>query len=169
MSQEIGRQRSWELDGRLLDALADLGVELERVELGAYVVALRGRRTAWVWLIAGEQDVTVEVFVLHVLEGTDPAPLHRHLLARNRLLRGVHFCTDEVGDVFLAGSLSHADVTTGALDRLLGEVHAVFDADVDRLLTLLYGEQVPDKALLDGAGRRAAGTPAWAPRRDVRR
>jgi hypothetical protein len=160
---------SWELDGRLLDALSDLGVELERVELGAYVVTLRGRRTAWVWLLAGEQDVTVEVFVLHVLEGTDPAPLHRYLLFRNRQLRGAHFSTDEVGDVFLTGSLAHADVSTAGLDRLLGEVHSVFDTDLDRLLLLLYGTDVPAKALLDGAGRRPAGPPEWAPRRDVRR
>lgn len=159
----------WELDGQLLEALSDLGVELERVEVGAYLVTLRGRRTTRVWLLVGEQDVTVEAFVLHVLEGAASEPLHRHLLARNRTLRGVHFSTDEVGDVFLTGSLSLADVTTAGVDRLLGEVWQLIEGEHERLLALTYGSAVPDKALLDGAGRRPAGTPEQSPRRDARR
>lgn len=157
------------IDGLLLDVLADLEVEFERVEAGAYLVTLRGPRALHVWLIGGEQDVTVEAFVCHVLDGAPVSAAHAYLLARNRTLRGAHFALDEVGDVFLAGSLALADVTTVAVDRLLAELWEVLIADLPRLLTLLYGEQVPDKALLDGAGRRAAGTPEWAPRRDARR
>lgn len=160
---------AWTLDGTLLEALTDLGVELERVEVAAYLVTLRGRRTTLVWLIAGEQDVTVEAFVLHVLEGTDAAPLHRHLLARNRTLRGVHYGTDEVGDIFLTGSLSLSDVHQAGIDRLLGEIWQLMDDEHERLLALTYGIEVPAKARLDGAGRRPAGTPEWAPQRDARR
>lgn len=157
----------WDLDGRLLDALVELGVELERVEVGAYLVTLRSARVTHLWLLGGEQDVRVEAFVMHVLEGADVARLHRHVLTRNRVLRGVHYALDDVGDVFLCGSLSLADVTAEGIDRLLGEVVAVRDAD--DLLAVAYGTDVPAKSLLDGAGRRAAGTPDWAPRRDTRR
>lgn len=157
------------IDGRLLDVLADLEVEFERVEAGAYLVTLHGPRALHVWLIGGEQDVAVEAFVCHVLDGAPVAAAHAFLLSRNPSLRGAHFGLDEVGDVFLTGSLSLADVTVAGVDRLLGELWHVLAKDLPRLLTLLYGEQVPDKALLDGAGRRAAGTPVWAPRRDARR
>lgn len=157
-------------DQRLLDVLADLETEFERVEAGAYLVTLRlPARALHVWLIAGEQDVAVEAFVVHVLAGADAVPAHAHLLAANRLLRGVHYCLDEVGDVFLVGSLSLADLTVEGVDRLLGEVAATFARDLPRLLRTLYGSEVPDKALLDGAGRRAAGVPDHAPRRDARR
>jgi hypothetical protein len=157
------------LDGLLLDLLE--GHELERVSAGAYLVTLRGRRrrSSLVWLIAGEQDVTVEVFVMHVLEGADVPAVHRLLLLRNRGLRGIHFSTDDVGDVFLTGSLSLADVTPVGMDRLLGEVWQLLEDVQERLLHAAYGAQVPDKALLDGAGRRPAGTPASAPHRDARR
>lgn len=158
---------TWEIDGKLLDALVDLGVELERVEAGAYVVTLRSRRVTHLWLLGGEQDVRVEAFVMHVLEGADTARLHRHVLTRNRGLRGVHYGLDDVGDLFLFGSLSLADATAEGVDRLLGEVLALRDAD--DLAAVAYGSAVPDKALLDGAGRRAAGVPEWAPRRDTRR
>ena len=168
----------WELDGRLLDVLTDLGVELERVEAGAYLVSLHphGRSTTHVWLIAGEQAVTVEAFVMHVVPGgcDDPAPLHRHLLGRNLRLRGVHYGLDDVGDVFLTGSLPHASVTTPGVDRLLGEVLGLLEQDGDRLRVLAYGERLQDpslqaKATVHGAGRRPAGTPEWAPHRDARR
>jgi hypothetical protein len=157
------------LDGQLLDLLE--GHELERVSAGAYLVTLRGRRrrSSLVWLMGGEQDVTVELFVMHVLEGADVAALYRLLLLRNLSLRGVHFGTDEIGDVFLTGSLSRADVTPEGVDRLLGEIWQLLEDIHERLLTTAYGPDVPAKALLDGAGRRPAGTPSSAPHRDARR
>ena len=166
----------WRLDGVLLDVLAELGAPFERVEAGAYVVHLHGRRRAstLVWLVAGEQAVSVEAFVLHVI-GADPARLHRHLLARNLRLRDVHFGLDDVGDVFLTGSLPFGAVDLEGVDRLLGEVLQLLEDEQEALVALLYGdrlqadEALAAKVLADGAGRRPAGTPDWAPRRDVRR
>ncbi len=165
----------WRLDGQLLDVLTDLGVALERVEAGAYVVTLPGERATLVWLVAGEQSVAVEAFVLHLIEVADPAPLHRWLLARNLRLRSVHFGLDAVGDVFLTGSLPHAAVDVETVDRVLGEVVELVAEGTPALLRLAYGDRlaVEDalaaKVLADGAGRRPAGTPGHAPRRDVRR
>lgn len=169
----------WALDGRLLDVLTDLGVELERVEAGAYVVTLPGARRArtLLWLVAGEQDVLVEAFVMHVVPSgcPDPAALHRHLLRANLPRRQVHFAVDDVGDVFLTGSLPHASLDATGVDRLLGEVLALLEQHQDALVRLAYGDRLADdpalaaKVLADGAGRRPAGTPDAAPRRDVRR
>ncbi len=169
----------WQLDGQLLDVLTGIGAELERVEVGAYLVTLHGtrRRTTLVWLLAGEQAVAVEAFVMHVVPDAcaDPAALHRHLLARNLRLRDVHFGTDEVGDVFLTGWLAHSAVTSSGLDRLLGELWQLLEDEQDRLVALAYGhrlasdEALGHKVLADGAGRRPAGTPEWAPHRDARR
>lgn len=165
----------WRLDGQLLDVLTDLGVALERVEAGAYVVTLPGERATLVWLIAGEQSVAVEAFVLHLIDVRDPAPLHRWLLARNLRLRSVHFGLDEVGDVFLTGWLPHAAVDVETVDRVLGEVVELVAEGTPALLRLAYGdrlaadEALAAKVLADGAGRRPAGTPEHSPRRDVRR
>ena len=166
----------WRLDGVLLDALSELGAPFERVEAGAYIVHLQGRRrpSTLVWLVAGEQAVAVEAFVLHVID-TDPARLHRHLLARNLRLRGVHFGVDDVGDVFLTGSLPFGAADVEGVDRLLGEVLQLLEDEQEALLAALYGDRLATdetlaaKVLADGAGRRPAGTPDWAPRRDVRR
>lgn len=129
-----------------------------------------------VWLIADTHAVTVEAFVLHVTaDCADPAPLHRLLLLRNLRLRDVHFALDEVGDVFLTGSLPHSAIDAGTVDRVLGEVVARLEADQDTLVRAAYGDApASDAALLakvstDGSGRRPAGTPEGAPRRDVRR
>jgi hypothetical protein len=167
----------WDLDARLLDVLHELGTAFERVEAGAYVVRLpsRHRTATLVWLVAGEQAVLVEAFVLHVIDVADPGPLHRALLAKNLRLRGVHFGVDDVGDVFLTGSLPHAAVDLPTVDRLLGEVLALLDESTPSLVRAAYGDRLAaDPALAakvraDGAGRRPAGTPGHAPRRDVRR
>lgn len=170
----------WRLDGVLLDVLTALGAPFERVDAGAYVVTLRGRRrpSTVVWLVAGEQAVAVEAFVLHVIPAAGepgPARLHRHLLGRNLRLRGVHFGLDDVGDVFLTGSLPLPAVDEAAVDRVLGEVLQLLEDEQDALLAAAYGDRLARdpalaaKVLADGAGRRPAGTPEWAPRRDVRR
>ncbi len=174
----------WQLDGRLLEVLAELGTAFERVEAGAYVVTLHGSRrpTTYVWLIAGEQSVAVEAFVMHVVPAgcPDPSQLHRSLLARNLTLRDVHFGVDDVGDVFLTGSLPHAAFHPGAapldtVDRLLGEVLQLLEDSSEALVQAAYGGRLAGdpalahKATVDGAGRRPAGTPDRAPRRDVRR
>ena len=169
----------WQLDGQLLDVLSELGAGFERVEAGAYVVTLHGTRrpTTLVWLIAGEQAVSVEAFVMHVVRDgcPDPAPLHRLLLARNLRLRDVHLGLDDVGDVFLTGSLPHCAVATTTVDRLLGEVLQLLDDSRSSLVELAYGDRLERepalaaKVLADGDGRRPDGTPDWAPRRDVRR
>lgn len=171
----------WELDGRLLTLLTGLGVPFERAEAGAYVVELHGLRRprTWLWLIAGEQSVAVEAFVMHVIavpDGvTDAGPLHRHLLRRNLGLRRVHYATDDVGDLFLTGSLPHEALSEEGLDAVLGEVLSLLETDGPKLQALGYGDRLArDEALAakvraDGAGRRPAGTPSWAPRRDARR
>ena len=167
----------WRLDGQLLDVLTELGVSLERVEAGAYVVTLPGERgrATLVWFLAGEQSVAVEAFVLHLIDVRDPGPLHRWLLARNLRLRSVHFGIDEVGDVFLTGSLPHVAVDVDTVDRVLGEVVELVAEGTPALLRLAYGdrlaadEALAAKVLADGAGRRPAGTPDHGPRRDVRR
>lgn len=168
----------WQADGRLLDVLSEIGASYERVEAGAYVVTLHGERrpTTLVWLIAGEQAVWVEAFVMHVVVDAcpDPSALHRYLLARNLRLREVHFGVDDIGDVFLTGSLPHAAVDVATVDRLLGEVLQLLEDTQAAIVQAAYGERIAEpwlakKVLLDGAGRRPAHTPDWAPRRDVRR
>ncbi len=116
----------------------------------------------------------MHVIAASVVDG-DPGPLHRHLLRRNLGLRTVHYALDDVGDLFLVGSLPHEALSEGGLDGVLGEVLSLLEADGPKLQALAYGERLADdealaaKVRADGAGRRPAGTPDWAPHRDVRR
>ena len=170
-------QLVWQRDGVLLDVLTELGAPFERVEAGAYLVALHGERrpSTQVWLLAGAQAVAVEAFVMHVVQNAvpDPLRLHRHLLRRNLGLRDVHFSVDDVGDVFLVGSLPEATVAT--VDRVLGEVLQLLEQDWPVLQALAYGDRLERDEVLaakvryDGAGRRPSGTPEEARRRDARR
>ncbi len=120
------------------------------------------------WLVAGEHSVAVEAFVVHLIDVREPAPLHRWLLARNLRLRTVHFGLDDVGDVFLTGSLPHVAVDVTTVDQVLGEVVALVAEGVPALLRLAYGDRLATdealaaKVLADGAGRRPAGTPDHA-------
>ena len=169
----------WELDGELLALLDGLGAELERVEQGAYVVTLRGtvRPSTRVWLLAGLRSVDIEAFVVHVVPDgcPDAAALHRHLLLRNPGLRWVRYGLDEIGDVFLTGSLPLHALDASTLDAVLGEILFVLERDQEALLRLAYGDRLArDEALsakvrADGAGRRKAGTSWLAPRRDIHR
>lgn len=167
----------WELDGRLLTLLSTAGVPFERVEAGAYAVELHGshRQRTWLWVVAGEQSVALEAFVMHLTVEADHAAVHRHVLRRGLGLRAVHYALDDVGDLFLVGSLPHDALSEDRLDVVLGEVLALMDRDARVLPALAYGDLLErDPALAakvqaDGAGRRPAGTPEWAPRRDVRR
>ena len=167
----------WELDGRLLSLLTGLGVPFERVEAGAYLIELHGvrRPRTLLWVIAGEQALALEAFVMHMIAVPDAGPIHRHMLRRNLGLRTVHYAVDDVGDLFLVGSLPHDALHEGGLDGVLGEVLALLETDGPRLQALAYGDRLDaDEALAakvraDGAGRRPAGTPDRAPRRDVRR
>ena len=134
MSPEV-----WRLDGVLLDLLTSLGAPFERVEAGAYVVSLVGRRrrSTLVWLIAGEQAVAVEAFVLHVI-GEPAGPLHRHLLARNlRRLRRERGMTQE--------TLSHE---SGVMQSHLSEIEAgKRNASVDLIGVIAAALDVPVAAL----------------------
>ncbi len=167
----------WHLDGKLLHLLTELAVPFERVEAGAYVVELHGakRPRTWLWLVAGEQAVQLEAFVMHMITGADTGRVHAHLLRRNLGLRTVHYATDDVGDLFLVGSLPLEALSDRGLDGVLGEVHDLLEADGPKLQALAYGpaldgdDALAAKVRMDGAGRRPAGTPDRAPRRDVRR
>jgi hypothetical protein len=167
----------WELDGRLLTLFTELAVPFERVEAGAYVVELHGvrRPRTFLWVIAGEQALQLEAFVMHMISVPDPGPVHRHLLRRNLGLRSVHYSVDDVGDLFLVGSLPHDALSERGLDAVLGEVLSLLETDAPKLQVLAYADRLAgDDALAakvraDGAGRRPAGTPTWAPHRDVRR
>lgn len=167
----------WELDGRLLSLLTELGVPFERVEAGAYAVELHGTRRprTWLWLIAGEQAVQLEAFVMHMISGADVGRVSAHLLRRNLGLRTVHYATDDVGDLFLVGSLPLEALSERGVDGVLGEVLSLLETDGPKLQQLAYGaaldrdESLAAKVRADGAGRRPAGTPDRAPRRDVRR
>ena len=169
----------WELDARLLAVLESLDVPFERVEVGAYVVTLHGvrRPSTRVWLLAGLRAVDVEAFVVHVVPDgcPDPALLHRHLLQRNLGLRWVRYGLDEVGDVFLTGSVPRQVVDADTLDVVLGEVLAVLELDQQTLLRLAYSgrlaldEALAAKAFTDGSGRRAAGSHLRDVTRDSRR
>ncbi|GAC56876.1 hypothetical protein GOHSU_14_00430 [Gordonia hirsuta DSM 44140 = NBRC 16056] len=126
----------------LEEALAASGIDYVRKASGAeraehVVVELPGVRKlkTTVLLTAGMHGVRVEAFVCRRADENHTA-FYRYLLVRNRRLYGVAYTLDNVGDVYLVGRISTEALTTGEVDRVLGQVLEAADGDFNKLLEL---------------------------------
>jgi len=132
-----------ELDGLLARVLDDRGLAYERAEEGAFFVTLPGthKLATNTWLVVGDHSLLVEAFVVRRPEENDAA-FWRNLLERNARTYGVHFCVDEVGDVYLVGRVPLHAVTADEVDRLLGCVLTYADESFDPLLELGFAGSI---------------------------
>lgn len=172
-----------ELDAALR-SLSGVGLRYERVEAGAYLVTLEGeaRPTTSVWLVLGRHGLQVDALFLRRPERNADV-VHGWLLRRNARTWGVHFATDELGDVWLTGIVPLAAVTAADVDRVLGQVHThveeVFRAAAEAGFALgsppgpgaTDGRQdTPEpKVHADGSGRRPTVPRGPDPAYDARR
>jgi hypothetical protein len=67
---------------------------------------------------------------------------YRRLLRRNVRLPGVAFGVDDLGDVYLTGSLPLAGVNAETLDDLLGVILATVDGSFNELLSLGFAGSI---------------------------
>ena len=124
-------------------ALAELGLDYESPQPGAYLVRLEGQHklATMTWLIVGAHSLHVEAFFCRQPD-ENHAAFYRFLLERSGRMYGVHFALDPVGDVYLAGRLPLASVAADESDRLLGCVLTYSDENFDEALMLGFASSI---------------------------
>lgn len=124
-------------------ALKDAELEWESPEPGAYVVKLPGTRklSTTLSLRLGRHALSLNAFVVRHPDENE-AGVHRWLLERNLRLYGVAYAVDRLGDIYLAGKVPLAAVTSDELDRLLGSVLEAADGDFNTLLELGFASAI---------------------------
>ncbi|MGZ4631849.1 MAG: YbjN domain-containing protein [Actinomycetes bacterium] len=121
----------------------DRALTYARPHEGAFFVTLPGthKLATRTWLVVGDHSLLVEAFVVRAPE-ENHAGFYRNLLERNARMYGVHFCVDEMGDVYLVGRVPLHAVTADEVDRLLGCVLTYADESFDALLELGFAGSI---------------------------
>jgi Putative bacterial sensory transduction regulator len=124
-------------------ALADLGLDYESPQPGAYLIKLAGQHklATMTWLVAGTHSLHVEAFFCRQPD-ENHARFYRFLLERGARMYGVHFALDPLGDVYLVGRLPLAAVTAAEIDRLLGCVLSYSDDNFDAALEIGFASSI---------------------------
>jgi Putative bacterial sensory transduction regulator len=127
----------------LADALAELGLDYESPQPGAFLVKLAGQHklATMTWLIAGTHSLHVEAFFCRQPD-ENHAEFYRFLLERGARTYGVHFALDPTGDVYLVGRLPLASISPDEVDRLLGCVLSYSDENFDQALMLGFASAI---------------------------
>ncbi len=110
----------------------------EEVE-GRWAVRMRqGVRSATtVWWTVGDRSVMAEAYVLPA-PPANQAEVYRLCLLRNHRMWRCHFALDREGAVVLVGRLTVAEVNSGTLDRLLGEIYEAVELSFRPLVTMAF-------------------------------
>ncbi len=127
----------------LAAALAELDLEYESPQPGAFLVKLAGQHklATMTWLIAGAHSLHVEAFFCRQPD-ENHAEFYRFLLERGARMYGVHFALDPVGDVYLVGRLPLAAISADEIDRLLGCVLSYSDETFDQALMIGFASAI---------------------------
>ncbi len=132
-----------DLDRLLARVLDDRALTYAHPDDGAFFVTLPGthKLATNTWLVLGDHSLLVEAFVVRAPE-ENHAGFSRYLLERNARMYGVHFCVDDLGDVYLVGRVPLHAVTADEVDRLLGCVLTYADESFDTLLELGFAGSI---------------------------
>jgi hypothetical protein len=79
-----------------------------------------------VWFTLGQRTLAYETYVMPAPE-ENPATFYAQLLRRNDGFRDIAFSIGEEEAIFLRGQLDLRNVTSEALDRVLGSVYAAVE------------------------------------------
>ncbi|MDP4015129.1 MAG: YbjN domain-containing protein [Candidatus Nanopelagicales bacterium] len=126
--------------------LSDAGLAAEEPTPGHFVVVLEGEtklRTT-VSLVVGTHSVGVNAFVARRPD-ENHAVVYRWLLERNLKMLGIAYCLDREGDIYLAGRIPVASVTSEVLDQILGAVLIHADGDFNTILELGFARAITEE------------------------
>lgn len=123
--------------------LQELDLQFERDAPDRFVVALPGekRLKTACWLVIGAHALEVQAFVMRKPDENREA-VYEYLLQRNQRTYAVSWAIDSMGDVYLAGRIPLAAVTSEELDRVLGAVLEYADGSFNALLELGFGSSI---------------------------
>ncbi|WP_236539027.1 type III secretion system chaperone family protein [Spiractinospora alimapuensis] len=124
-------------------ALRAADVPYETPEPGAFLVTMPGERkhSTLAWLRVGRHSLLLHTFFCRRPD-ENPAEFYLWLLRRNREMYGVHFASDDVGDVYLLGRVALHSITDTEIDRLLGCVLAYSDENFNTALELGFASAI---------------------------
>jgi hypothetical protein len=93
-----------------------------------WFVRLRGdeKEFTTVWLTIGQRTLQYETYVTPAPE-ENHAAFYEHLLRRNRSLNGMAFCIGDEDALYLRGQLPVHAVTDAELDRIVGSLYAAVE------------------------------------------
>ncbi|GAB3495504.1 YbjN domain-containing protein [Amycolatopsis cihanbeyliensis] len=130
-------------DELIRSTVAESGLAHERHGEGKYFVTLPGSKKLQTncWLVAGEHALVVEAFVCRRPDEAHER-VYRFLLQRNAKLYGVCYTLDSVGDIYLVGRHDLDTISSGELDRILGQVLEAADGDFNTLLELGFAGSI---------------------------
>lgn len=99
------------------------GVEWEQTGPAELVVVLPGEQKlrTTVSVSAGAEAITFNAFVMRHPD-ENAAAIWRWLLERNRRIFGLAYAIDQLGDIFLVGTLPAQGLDEAAVDQLMGSV-----------------------------------------------
>lgn len=102
-----------------------------------YVVSLPGEKKlrTVVSLVVSDSGLSASAFVIRNPD-ENHEEVYRFLLRRNLRLPGLAYAVDRSGDVYVAGRLPAAGVTSEQVDQLLGVVLTAADEPFDELLVM---------------------------------
>lgn len=136
--------------------LAALGLTWSEPKPGLFSVRLPGtaKLATECALEVGRHSLGVRAFVARRPE-ENAEEVYRWLLVRNLKLRGIAFCLDALGDVYLVGWVALTAVTPAEVDRLLGAVAETADTSFNPILERGFASSIRR----EWAWRRARGEP----------
>lgn len=125
------------------DWCADAGIEWEEPTPGSFVIVLPGEQKfrTTVSVRTGSRVLTMNAFVIRHPDD-NLAAVHTWLLERNRKTFGLSYAIDQLGDIFLVGSLPAANLTVDDIDDLMGSVLANSDQVFNHLLEMGFEEAI---------------------------
>ena len=117
--------------------LASHDLSFEKVDDRTFLVSLPGstKLETHCALVVGDHSLGINAFVIRKPD-ENADQVHQWLLRKNATMYAVAFATNEIGDIYLVGRLSHAAVSDRELDKVIGSVLQYSDSAFNPLLEL---------------------------------
>ena len=118
-------------------------LDFEKTAENTYLLTLPGEKKLQTHcaLVIGNHSLSINAFVIRKPDENAGA-VHEWLLKKNASMYAVAFALNELGDIFLVGSLPLTALSEQELDRILGSVLQYSDSSFNPLLELGFSSAI---------------------------
>ena len=123
--------------------IASHDLDAEQVDSKTFLITLPGEKKLQTHcaLVVGDHSLGINAFVIRKPD-ENIAAVHEWLLAKNASMYSVAYAINELGDIYLVGSLPLNAVTEQEIDRVLGAVLQYSDSSFNQLLELGFSTAI---------------------------